>query len=113
MLVVTAAAICAFALGWWTPWLVAILFQLPLGLLISMLCSSIDWLVRKARYERERRVAAKRIQEQAALLEKALDAIIAIDLEWNATFWNTGAQKLYGWSSEEILNKKVDSIVAK
>jgi PAS domain S-box-containing protein len=43
----------------------------------------------------DRKSAAKKIQEQAALLDIASDAIFVRDLEHNILFWNSGAERLY------------------
>lgn len=45
------------------------------------------------------------IQEQAALLNIATDAIIVRDLDWNIRFWNKGAEQLYGWSAQEACDQ--------
>ena len=50
--------------------------------------------------------AEKRIQEQAALLDKARDAISVQDLDDRLLFWNQSAQSLYGWSATEALGHK-------
>ena len=50
--------------------------------------------------------AEKRIQEQAALLDKARDAISVQDLDDRLLFWNQSAQSLYGWSATEALGQK-------
>src|SRR4029079_2471167 len=54
------------------------------------------------REEREARKAAEeRIHEQAALLDEAREAIIVHDLDRRVTYWNRGAERLYGWTAEE------------
>jgi PAS domain S-box-containing protein len=45
--------------------------------------------------------------EQAALLQFARDAIMVTDLDGNITFWNRGAEEIYGWRPEEVLGKNV------
>ncbi len=59
-------------------------------------------LERTIRYARERRRAEARIRTQAALLDKARDAICAHDLEGNVIYWNKSAERLTGWKAEEI-----------
>jgi PAS domain S-box-containing protein len=48
-----------------------------------------------------------RLKEQAALLERAQDAILVRDLEHRAVFWNAGATRIYGWSAEEAIGADV------
>ncbi|MHB8094995.1 MAG: PAS domain S-box protein [Candidatus Aminicenantales bacterium] len=44
-------------------------------------------------------------KEQAALLELAGDAIVVRDDRNRITFWNRGAEAIYGWTKEEALNR--------
>lgn len=53
----------------------------------------------------ERKRAEEKIREQAALLDKATDAIMVCTLEHEITFWNQGAERIYGWSQDEALGK--------
>jgi two-component system, cell cycle sensor histidine kinase and response regulator CckA len=70
--------------------------RLPTALLAS---------VQRKRAEREREEAEARVREQAALLNKARDAILVIDTSGNITFWNAGAERLYGWSPDEAIQR--------
>ncbi len=58
----------------------------------------------------ERKQSDEKIKEQAALLNKSQDAIVVEALDGTITFWNEGAAKVYGWSSEEVVGKKVKGI---
>ncbi len=58
------------------------------------------------------------LRYQAKLLDSAQDAIIAskdyiMDKELNTTitYWNKGAERLYGWKKEEVLGKGVRDIL--
>jgi two-component system, cell cycle sensor histidine kinase and response regulator CckA len=59
----------------------------------------------------ERKRAEQRLREQATLLEKAHDAIVIWDLNDIIVFWNAGAQRLYGWSSAEVLGKNAGTLL--
>jgi len=65
---------------------------------------SIAGIVINSRDITERKRAEERIFEQAALLDKATDAIMTLNLEGQITFWNLGAERLYGWRADETVN---------
>jgi PAS domain S-box-containing protein len=58
----------------------------------------------------EIRRAEKRIQEQAALLDKARDAIMVVDLDERIGYWNQSSEGLYGWSAAEAIGKKTSEL---
>ncbi|HEX6625463.1 MAG TPA: response regulator, partial [Pyrinomonadaceae bacterium] len=54
----------------------------------------------------ERKRAESRIREQAALLDKARDAIVVRDTRDNKIlYWNKGAERLYGWTEGEAVGR--------
>jgi PAS domain S-box-containing protein len=57
------------------------------------------------RAERERVQQRAQIQLQAELIDLAHDAIFARDSVGRVTFWNKGAEALYGWSVQEALGR--------
>lgn len=59
-----------------------------------------------AEYEKD-----KRLREQAALLDKAKDAIILRGLDHTVLFWNKGAERIYGWKREEVLGKVIAKLL--
>ncbi len=61
----------------------------------------------------EHRLAILRIKEQAALIDKTQDAIIVKDLDGVVIFWNASAERIYGWTRDEITGKRADSILFK
>ncbi len=64
------------------------------------------------RYEiTERKLAEERIHQQASLLDKAQDAIIVCDLNYNIIFWNLGAVRIYGWTVTEALGRLIGDIL--
>ena len=54
----------------------------------------------------ERRRNEERLRELAALVEKAQDAIYVRDLDQHITYWNPGAERLYGWTAGEVLGRR-------
>ncbi|MBK5205259.1 MAG: PAS domain S-box protein [Polaromonas sp.] len=70
----------------------------------------------RARLERRRsqevaRQAAVKLREQASLLDRAQDAIVVRNLDRTLRYWNKGAERLYGWSAEEVLGKTMDDVM--
>jgi len=64
------------------------------------------------RYEiTERKLAEERVRQQAALLDQAQDAILKRDLDHNILFWNKGAERIYGWTAEEVIGKNAADIL--
>jgi len=61
----------------------------------------------------ERLQAEQKISEQAALLNVATDAIFVRDLANQISFWNQGAEHLYGWQAKEVLGKKANELLYK
>ena len=58
----------------------------------------------------ERRRAEEKMREQATLLDVSRDAIGVLDLEGNVLYWNKGAEALYGYRTDEMLNTKAVSL---
>ena len=50
--------------------------------------------------------AEERIRQQAELLDKSQDAILVRDLDDRIIFWNKSAERMYGWTAEEIIGKR-------
>jgi PAS domain S-box-containing protein len=46
-------------------------------------------------------LAAEALRQQAGMFDLAPVAIIALDLDRRVTYWNRGAEALYGWSADE------------
>src|SRR4026208_307592 len=61
----------------------------------------------------ERKRAEEQIREQAALLDGAQDAILVRDLDQIILFWNKGAEKIYGWSANEVIGKNAKELLFK
>jgi two-component system, cell cycle sensor histidine kinase and response regulator CckA len=53
----------------------------------------------------ERKQRERQLKFQADILETTSEAVIAIDPEQRVTFWNSGAEKLYGVSAGDALGK--------
>ncbi len=77
----------------------------------ALVTSTLRIFATRAASELDRQQAEARIREQASLLDKARDAIIVRDLGNRITFWNKGAERLYGWRAEEVLGRLVDDLI--
>ena len=51
------------------------------------------------------KLAAEKLQEQAEMLNLAHDAITIRDLDNRITYWNRGAERIYGWSNAEAVGQ--------
>lgn len=61
----------------------------------------------------DRKLAEQQIRAQAALLDVATEAILVRDLNNQILYWNKGAERLYGWSTEEALSQKASQLLFK
>jgi len=59
----------------------------------------------------ERKQAEEKIREQAALLDKARDAIIVADLKERILYWNQSAERIYGWGATEVMGKQLQEVL--
>lgn len=53
------------------------------------------------------REAEAHVGEQAALLDKAQDAIHVKDLDGRLLYWNQSSERVHGWKAEEVLGRLV------
>jgi PAS domain S-box-containing protein len=53
----------------------------------------------------ERNAAEERLREQAELLDRSPDAIMVHDLAGHITYWNRGAESIYGWTAAEAIGQ--------
>jgi PAS domain S-box-containing protein len=59
----------------------------------------------------ERQQAEQKNRQQAALLNIATDAIIVNDWDNQISFWNQGAEHLYGWQATEAIGKNINQLL--
>jgi two-component system cell cycle sensor histidine kinase/response regulator CckA len=59
----------------------------------------------------ESRMAAQKLKEQAELLDITLDAIFVRDMRHDITYWNKGAEKIFGWSAAEAIGRNADELL--
>lgn len=58
----------------------------------------------------QRKRAEESIRFQASALAQVNEAVIAIDTEKRITYWNRGAERLYGFSEKEALGRPLEEI---
>lgn len=54
-----------------------------------------------------RREAEAQIREQAALLDKARDAIVLVGMDQRIQYWNRSAERIFGWSVTEAVGRNI------
>ena len=87
--------------------------ELPYFLIFMTFALLVAWFAAvRRRVETELRQTRDHLQievaertQQASLLNLTHDTIFVRDLNDTITYWNRGAQELYGWSSEEAVGK--------
>jgi PAS domain S-box-containing protein len=72
---------------------------------LSRLMPSVQRALREARERADRKRAEETLREQADLLNLTHDAIFVRDLSGVITYWNRGAEVLYGWTAEQAKGK--------
>lgn len=62
--------------------------------------------LRREMNERDR--LEEKLREQASLLDKTREAILVHELDSRITYWNQGAERLYGWTSAEAAGQSAE-----
>lgn len=81
--------------GVWFSWLVPAAVIVPAGWSVSIVHHGIDWQRQRRRLEAQRREDQRKIERQAALIDKAQDLIVVADLEGRLTYLNPAARRLF------------------
>lgn len=64
------------------------------------------------RYEiTQRKLGEERIRQQASLLDKAQDAILVCDLNYQILYWNKGAERIYGWPADDAFGRGLSDLL--
>jgi diguanylate cyclase (GGDEF)-like protein/PAS domain S-box-containing protein len=66
----------------------------------------------RAAAELERQDADINLRTQASLLDKAQDAIIVRGIDDQVLFWNKSAERMYGWTRDEALGRKIQELMS-
>lgn len=57
------------------------------------------------------KMADELVVEQASFLDQARDAIFVIDMRRRVTYWNGGAERLFGWSAAEAVGTSIGDLI--
>src|SRR5262244_1393494 len=91
------------------PYLVLFVAFASLMAWFSTLRRRVETSLREARDKLEVEVAER--TQQASLLNLTHDSIFVRDLSGQISYWNRGAQELYGWSMEEAIGKRTHDLL--
>src|SRR3984893_6113094 len=93
--------------------------DLPYFIVFASFASLVTWFsavrrrvegeLRQARGELEIEVAER--TQKASMLYITHDTIIVCDMSDVITYWNRGAQELYGWTAEEAIGKRAQELL--
>lgn len=89
---------------------VFVLFNRPLKE-TALIQSTLQIFATRVASELERQTADAHILRQASLLDKAQDAIMVRGLDNHIRYWNKGAERLYGWSREEVSRQSIETLL--
>ncbi len=77
----------------------------------AKLVLTIRRVVREARTQRDLANVRQELLHHAELLDLANDAIVISDAAGKISYWNRGAERLYGWSREEATDQEVHTLL--
>ena len=78
---------------------------------LTKLVPSIRRLIQQTETERDLQRVRQELLRHAELLELANDAIVISDAAGKISYWNRGAERMYGWSPEEAFGRDVHELL--
>ena len=79
---------------------------------LTRLIPAVQRAVRDSEQAQKSREAEEKIRQQAALLDKAQDAIFVKDVEDRIVYWNKSAERIYGLPSAQVVGRKVTELLS-
>jgi diguanylate cyclase (GGDEF)-like protein/PAS domain S-box-containing protein len=79
---------------------------------LQRLRPAVDREVRAAAERKTARAAQDSLRRMAAMVATSSDGILAVDLNGVIVNWNLGAERMYGYSAEEIIGQPIATIVS-
>jgi len=80
------------------------------GATLNVIGSIVD-ITAERQAEAQRHQAEARNRLLASLLDKAHDAISVSNIDMRITYWNQGAERLFGWTAAEAIGKTKDQLL--
>ena len=77
----------------------------------AFIASTLQIFATRVASELERQSADAHIRQQASLLDKAQDAIMVRSLDGLVRYWNKGAERLYGWTRDEVIGRSIEPLL--
>ncbi|MBY0527649.1 MAG: PAS domain S-box protein [Gemmataceae bacterium] len=59
----------------------------------------------------QRKRTDERLRFQASVLAQVRDAILVLDRDHHITYWNQGAERLYGYAAAEVFGRKMEDVI--
>ena len=80
---------------------------------LSRLIPALQRAIRESEQEEKARKTEEKVRQQAALLDRAQDAILVTDVDDHVLFWNKSAERIYGWKGAEVLGRQAAELLPK
>jgi diguanylate cyclase (GGDEF)-like protein/PAS domain S-box-containing protein len=96
------------ASAWDDPWTWAVIHAVFVVGLVA--ANVVQWRFAEITYG-ERRRAQETQRRMAAIVTSSDDAIMSTDLHGNINSWNSGAQRLYGWTRDEVMGTPLVDLI--
>ena len=78
---------------------------------LTKLVPSIRRLIQQTEMQRDLEKVRQELLRHAELLDLANDAIVISDASGKISYWNRGAERMYGWSREEAIGRDVHELL--
>ena len=89
----------------------AVMFRQPLER-TAFVTSAVRIFAARAGAELELRAATARLRTHSDLLDQAQDGIFVRDLDDRILFWNRSAERMYGWTREEAIGRRIIDLLS-